>query len=108
MTDAWFSPEVARWFSFLSLLALFSLVHPLAEQGRFKSMVMSTWIAVLCMSGCLLAVAGVGAASGQPAHVVKTLALTAVLIGTLFAGTMPSLRRTYREAELRKTIAADL
>ena len=34
MTDAWFSPEAARLFSFLSLLSLCSLFAIPASRGR--------------------------------------------------------------------------
>jgi len=108
MTDAWFPTDVARFFSFFSLLALFSLLTPLAEQGRSRSLVLGVWIGVLCFAGGLLAMAAVGTVTGQPTHVVKTLVLTGALIGSLFAATLPSLRRAYQQAELRKTIAADL
>jgi hypothetical protein len=104
MNDPWFS-EVPRWLAFLSLLAL--LAWP-AERGRFKIALMSVWIAAMVASGLLLAAASAALVVHQPFHVVRSLAILGLVFGVAFGGSFPGLRRAYREAELRKTIAADL
>ena len=108
MTDPWFSPEVVRGFSLFSLLSLFALLQPVVEQGRLRSIVMGIWTAVIAFAGLLVLAAIVGMFAGQPSYVVKGLALTGLLVGSLFAAILPLVRRAYDEAEVRKTIAADL
>jgi len=105
MTDAWFSPDIPRWLAFLSLLAL---LEPLANQGRYRSAVMAVWIAAISVAGGLVAAAAVALIVHQPLYVVRNLTLLGLVFGVAFGGSLPSLRRAYREAELRKTIAADL
>jgi hypothetical protein len=104
MTEPWFS-EVPRGFAFLSLLALLAVP---AEQGRFKSAVMAIWITVTTAAGVLLAAAVVALLVNQPGYVVRSLTICGLVFAVAFGGTLPSVRRAYREAELRKTIAADL
>jgi hypothetical protein len=104
MTEPWFS-EVPRGLAFLSLLALLAVP---AEQGRFKAGVMAIWIAVITAAGLLLAAAVVALFVNQPAYVVRSLTIGGLVFAVAFGGTLPSVKRAYREAELRKTIAADL
>jgi hypothetical protein len=104
MSEAWFS-EVPRWLALLSMLSLFAIV---VEQGRFKTAMTAIWIAAMVAAGALLAAAGVAVAVNQPSHVVRGLTILGVVFGGAFGGSFPALRRSYREAELRKTIAADL
>jgi hypothetical protein len=105
MTDAWFGPDVPRWLAFLSLLSLLSIP---AEQGRFKSAITALWVAVIGCAGVLLAGAAAAFLLEQPSHVVRSLAMLGGVFGVAFGGTLPALRRSYREAEMRKIVAADL
>ena len=105
MNDAWFGSEIPRWLAFLSLLSLLSIP---AAQGRWKTTITSVWIAMLASAGLLLAGAAMAAAIGQPSHVVRTLTILGLVFGTTFGATLPVIRRSYHEAELRKTVAADL
>jgi len=105
MTDAWFGPEIPRWLAFLSLLSLLSIP---AEQGRFRSAVTAVWIAVIACAGVLLAGAAAAFFLEQPSHVVRTLTILGAVFGVSFGSTLPALRRSYREAEMRKIVAADI
>ena len=51
MTDAWFSPETARFFSYLSLLSLCSLFAIPASKGGSRPAV-GVWNAVVVFAGC--------------------------------------------------------
>jgi hypothetical protein len=104
MTEPWFS-DVPRSLAFLSLLAI--LAWP-AEQGRFKTAIMTIWIAAMIVSGMLLTAAVAALLLHQPFYVVRTLTLLGLVFGFAFGFSFPALRRGYREAELRKMIAADL
>ena len=105
MTDAWFGSEIPRWLAFLSMLSLLSI--PVA-QGRWKSPITVLWLAILAIAALMLAGATTAVVAGQPPHVVRTLTLLGIVFGTTFGATFPSVRRGYQEAELRKTVAADL
>ena len=105
MTEPWFSPDIPRWLAFLSLLSLLAIP---AEQGRFKSAIMAIWIAALTLAGLLIGGAVVAVLVNQPGYVVRSLTIAGLVFAVAFGATLPALRRAYREAELRKTIAADL
>lgn len=108
MSEPWFSQELARWFSLLSLLALLSLLEPVAAKGHRRGAVMATCGACITLGVVLLAAAAVAASVGQPAHVVRTLALSGFIVAFVFVGAIAQMRRTYIDAELRRTVAGDL
>lgn len=108
MMEPWFSQELARWFSFLSLLALLSLLEPVAEKGHYRSAVTAMCGACTAIGVLLLAAAAFAAGVDQPAHVVRTLALSGFLVTFVFVGALAQIRRTYTEAELRRTVAGDM
>ena len=107
MSEPWFSeiPPGLTFFAFLSLLAL--LDSPI-RQGRFKTPLITIWTVAIAAAVCLFALAIVALAVQQPVYVVRSLALLGLVFGFAFGVSFPALRRAYREAELRKTIAADL
>jgi uncharacterized membrane protein len=105
MSDAWFGPEIPRWIAFLSFLSLLSIP---AEQGRFRSAIMSVWFSAIAFAGVLLACALAAFLLDQPSHVVRTLSILGAVFGVSFGATLPALRHSYQEAELRKVVAADL
>lgn len=107
MTE-WFTPETARWFSFLSLLSLAALTAPWVHQGRHKTFVMSLYFASIALGALLLAVAGIASLAGQPAWVVRPLLLSGVVIAAVFAGTLGNVRASYTKAEERRMLARDL
>jgi prepilin signal peptidase PulO-like enzyme (type II secretory pathway) len=104
MSEPWFS-ETPRWLAFLSLLAV--LAWP-AEQGRFKTAILTVWIAAIVVAGLLIVAAVTALVVQQPFYVVRSLTLLGLVFGVAFGVSFPALRNAYREAELRKTIAADL
>ena len=104
MTEPWFA-GMPPGLAFLALLALLAVP---AEQGRFKPAVMAIWIAAITAAGVLLAAAVVAVLVSQPAYVVRSLTICGLVFAVAFGGTLPSVRRAYREAELRKISAADL
>jgi sugar phosphate permease len=108
MTEAWFSPDAARLFSYLSLLSLCSLFALPAKRGQLRGMVMSIWNTAIGL-GVVLVMAGVLAAVGeQPPHVTRTLLLPGFIVGLVFVVTRRGISQDYDEAEIRKTVAADL
>ena len=108
MNDGWFSVEFSRklvWFSLLSLLSLLSFyVH----RGRYRTLVLSIWAAVLALGVLCLGACAVGLAVGQPSHVFRPLLVVGVVVTVVFGTTFNSIRRGYQDAELRKTIAQDI
>jgi hypothetical protein len=107
MTEPWFT-EVPSGLAFLALLSLLALLDGPISQGRFKTPIMTIWTVAIATALGLLASSLVALAVQQPPHVVRSLALLSLVFGFAFGVSFPALRRVYREAELRKTIAADL
>jgi hypothetical protein len=107
MTEPWFT-EVPESLAFLALLSLLALLEGPISQGRFKAPVMTIWTVAIAAALGLLASAIVALAVQQPLYVVRSLGLLSLVFGFAFGVSFPALRRAYRDAELRKTIAADL
>ena len=106
--NAWFPPEIAPWFALLSFLSVLSVLDRYARQGRYRTLVMSTFQGLFAF-GCFMAAGAVLAwMVGQPGYVVYTFALCGAVIGPVGAGKLWQLRHLYEEAELRKTVAYDL
>ena len=108
MTEAWFSPQTANYFSFLSLLALCALFRVPARRGRFRGLALGLWNAMTAFGVVLFAAGLLAFAIGQPPDVSRTLMLSGFLVGLVFVITRRGLTRCYMEAELRRTVAADL
>jgi hypothetical protein len=108
MTDAWFSPETAGVFSYLSLLSLCSLFAIPASKGRLRSVAVGVWATVIVFAALLLGAGAVAASAGQPPHVTRALLLSGLVVGVTFVITRRALIRGYEEAEVRRTVAADL
>ena len=108
MTDAWFSPETARFFSFLSLLSLCSLFAIPASKGQLRGLAIGVWNAVIVFAALLLGAGAVAASTGQPPHVTRALLVSGFVVGVTFAMTRRALIRGYDEAAVRRTVAADL
>jgi hypothetical protein len=108
MNEGWFSVEFSRnlvWFSLLSLLSLMSFyVH----RGRQRTLVLSIWMAMLALGIMSLGACAIGLAVGQPSHVLRPLLVVGVVVTVVFGATFNLIRRTYQDAELRKTIAQDI
>ena len=108
MTDAWFSPETARLFSYLSLLSLFSLFAIPARRGLFHGTALLVWYSAIAIGVALIGLGAVAALANQPIHVSRALLLSGFIVALVFAATRRGLLRGYQDAELRRTVAADL
>lgn len=108
MTEAWFSPEVARSFAFLSLLAVTAVLEPFAQQGRFRAIVTAVFSTGVALGAAFAVAGGLALLAGQPAYVSRSLLLVGVVITIPFIGAVVSIQKVYREAELRRTVASDL
>lgn len=108
MMHPWISPDIAPYFSFLSLLAIFSVVQQLALRGIHRRLVTGTYI-VGTLIGCVLLVAGIAAiATGQPWHVQFALGFPGAISFGCFAWALARLGKIYSAAELRRSVAVDL
>ena len=81
MTDAWFSPEAARLFSFLSLFSLCSLFAIPARKGQLRGLAVGVWNAVIGLGVLLLGAGAVAASTRQPWHVTYALLLSGFVVG---------------------------
>lgn len=108
MTEAWFSPEVARSFAFMSLLAVTAALEPLAQQGRFRALVTAVFGTGTLLGAAFFAAGVLGWLGGQPAYVFRSLLLVGFVVTIPFVGAFVQIEKIYREAELRKTVASDL
>jgi hypothetical protein len=108
MTEAWFSPEAARFFSFLSLLSLCSLFAIPAKRGLFRGLALTVWYAVIALGVVLISMGALAAVLNQPIHVSRALVLSGFIVALTFAITRRGLLRGYAETEVRRTVAADL
>ena len=108
MTDAWFSPQAATLFSLLSLLSLCSLFAIPARRGLLRGLALSVWHTMIALGLVLVAAGTAAALTNQPVHVSRTLMLSGFVVALVFAVTRRGLLRGYQQAELRRTVAADL
>jgi hypothetical protein len=51
MTTAWFKPDVALWFSFLSLFSLLAVLGPFAERGERRKLVLGAFTSAMGTMG---------------------------------------------------------
>jgi hypothetical protein len=107
MTE-WFSPHMDGYFSFLWLLALCSLFTVPARRGRLRGLAVGVWNAMTALGVLLLAAGCLAVAVDQPGHVSNPLLLSGFVVAAVFLITRRGLLRCYTEAELRRTVAADL
>src|SRR5262249_20363613 len=59
MIDAWFAPDVARWFAFLSLFSLLAVCAPLVQRGSYKALVVSSYAGAAGLGLVLLGLAAI-------------------------------------------------
>ena len=108
MIEPWFSAEIARSFSLLSLLALLACLQPLARAGRAKALVMSSFLAATGLALTLLISGIVGFVASQPSYVYGTLLFAGGLTFGLLLYYDWKIIRTYQAAELQRSVASDL
>ena len=106
--EAWFSPQTARWFSFLSLTALLTCLSEYAKRGLYRSGVMRVLWAVFGLGSAFLLGAGAAFVVHQPIYVVFSLGLTGMVMTPAIGGGIIGIIREYRRTEMRQSIAQDL
>lgn len=105
MTDAWFSVEFAqslRWLSLLSLLSI-SVAFPL--QGLYRTAITRVWMGALATGLICLGLLALALLQNQPAHVLRPLFAMGIALTVAFGTTFGVLRKTYRDAELKRTVS---
>ncbi len=106
--EAWFSPQTAPWFSFLSLFSLLACLSECARKGLYRSRVMMTYWAALGFGIAFLLGAGTAFLLHQPKYVIFPLALTGIVITSAMSFGILGIAREYRKTEMRQSIAQDL
>jgi hypothetical protein len=108
MTDAWFAPDFAYYFSGAGLLSLTALAAPVIARGKHRRAIISLWSAII-IAGLALLIAGIIAWLGrQPNHVTAPLLMTGFAIAAAYGFSMVFVLRVYRLAEQRKIAAKEL
>ena len=66
MTEPWFSPQLAPYFSLFSLLAAMASLQRFAERGTRRNLVLSSWYAAIGFGALMLVAALVVSPPGSP------------------------------------------
>ncbi len=106
--EAWFSPQTARLFSFLSLFALLACLSGYAKRGLYRSGVMSVYWAAFGLGIAFLLGAGAAFLMHQPVYVVFSLGLSGIVMTPAMGGGIIGITHEYRRTEMRQSIAQDL
>lgn len=104
----WFSLETARWFSLFSLLSILAGAGYWIEKGQYKRLVTTLFYAAIAFGGIMLMASFVARIVDQPAHVIRALTMTGVIITVVFGVTLGVVYRGYAKAEQRKILARDI
>jgi len=112
MSESWFDPNAYAWIggTFIGVAGglIGSLVGVMAPKGKCKKLVLSLHFAVIAISLGFLVFGIVAIMQKQPYGVWYGLMLPGV-IGTIVLGSLtPMIFSRYRQAEIRKSLAADL
>jgi CHASE2 domain-containing sensor protein len=106
--NAWFGPDVAVWFSFLSLLATAAALETLAKRGKQRALVTGVYYAGLALGVVLLGLGVVALVLDQPWYVVFPLLWSGAVMTPAFGWGQRGIRRMYEEAEARRIVAKNL
>jgi hypothetical protein len=106
--NAWFGPDVAMWFSFLSLLATAAALETLAKRGKARSFVTGVYYAGLALGVVLLGLGVVALLLDQPWYVVFPLLWSGAVMTPAFGWGQRAMQRVYEEAEARRIVAKNL
>jgi multisubunit Na+/H+ antiporter MnhG subunit len=106
--NAWFTPQTAVMFSFLSLFSVLAALGPLVKQGRYRKAVTATFAGALAAGLTLLGLGLIALYKQQPWYVVFALLLPGAIQSSIFGVLLPMIRAAYQEAEHRKIVATNL
>lgn len=106
--EAWFNPQTARWFSYLSLFALLACLSECAKRGLYRSGVLTAYWAAFGFGIALLFGAGSAFFMHQPIYVVFSLGFSGLVITPAIGAGIIGITREYRRTEMRQSIAQDL
>ena len=108
MTEAWFSPDAARYFILVAGLGLTALAVPFIARGTWRRTVVTIWAIIIAAGLGFLAVGAVAGITGQPFHVTAPLLLTGLFMAAGYGLSLVFVLRAYRLAERRKVAAQEL
>ncbi|WP_443748386.1 hypothetical protein [Asticcacaulis solisilvae] len=108
MSEAWFPPEGALWFTGLCALGLTALAAPAISKGRYRTIVVGIWRAIIALGFALLAAGLVAWRGHQPLYVTLPLTISGGVIGAGYALSLVFVLKGYRVAEQRKVAAREL
>ena len=106
--NEWFGPELAPWFSMLSLMSLVAGTAVWIERGEHKKLVTGIYAISTAVGGLFLVAGLIARLVDQPQHVVWPLLMSGVVITIVFVATWPIVLNGYRKAEQRKILARDM
>jgi len=84
------------------------LIGTLAGMGKARRLVVGTCVALIVLGGICLVVGLVAVAIGQPYAVCFPLLLVGGLLDVIVGASLPTIRRRYEQAELRRMAAMDI
>ena len=112
MVTPWFNPNLYAWIpgTVLGVLGgtIGSLAGMLAPRGKARGLVLGLMFFATLYSAAMLVAGIIALVCHQPYGIWYGFLLPGVLGVILFPTVMVGVRRTYREAELRKSRAQDL
>jgi hypothetical protein len=112
MSAAWFDANAYAWIGGTSLGVAAGLSGALggclAPRGKCKGLVLTVHFGLIAISLGLLVAGVVALADKQPYGVWYGLLLPGVIGSAVLGSLTPVLLLRYRQAELRKSLAADL
>ncbi len=112
MSEPWFDPNLYSWIGGTAIGVaggvLGTMIGILAPRGKCKRLVLGLHLGLIVVSLGFLVAGIVALAAKQPYGVWYGLLLPGVIGTFVFGSLLPTIRLRYRQAEMRKSMAADL
>lgn len=108
MNEAWFSAQTAPYFSLLSLTSLLALLQIFVARGVHRRLVTAGYGAGVVLGLGLLALGGIAWMSAQPGFVTFALGFPGLIIFPTCVWALTRVGTSYRQSEMRRSIADDL
>jgi hypothetical protein len=112
MVEPWFNPNLYAWIPGTlygcTCGVLGGMAGWLAPRGKARGLVLGAWWLMLAVAVAFLAAGLVAFFSGQPYGVWYGLALPGVIGLIVLGGNLPTIRRAYRAAEMRRIESKDM